>query len=382
MALSSPVRILAVNSGSSSLKYALWEMGAHERRLFAGNIGSSGKKGARALVEALTKADLPAALIGHRIVHGGAHHVAPERITPGVLRDLHKLAALDPEHLPPAFDVLSALLQAFPRATQYACFDTAFHRDLPEVTRCCPLPIRYYHAGIRRYGFHGLSYTYLLEELARLGGRKAARGRVLLAHLGSGASLAAVKDGKPVDTTMGFMPSGGLMMATRSGDLDPGVVLHLVQNEWRRRPTASARNKAAGSPPQRLSAIINEQSGMLGVSGYSGDLRKLLARAARHRRCALAVEMFIYNARKQFGAMIAALGGVDTIVFSGGIGQHSPEARAGIAAGLRYAGVALDPARNRRSAAVISAPGRAVTVRVIATDEERMIARAGARLFA
>lgn len=382
MALSSPVRILAVNSGSSSLKYALWEIGAHERRLFAGNIGSSGKKGARALVEALAKAEGLPALIGHRIVHGGENHVAPERITPRVLRDLHKLAALDPEHLPPAFDVIAALLQAFPRKTHYACFDTAFHRDLPEVARCFPIPLRYYHAGIRRFGFHGLSYAYLLEELARVGGRKAAQGRVLLAHLGSGASLAAVRKGKPIDTTMGFMPSGGLMMATRSGDLDPGVILHLVQNEWRRRPGASARNKAAGSPPQRLSAIVNEQSGMLGVSGYSGDVRKLMARGRRDRRCALALEMFIYIARKQCGALIAALGGVDTIVFSGGIGEHAPEIRAGIAAGLGFAGVTLDPARNRRSAAVISAPGAPITVRVIATDEERMIARAGARIFA
>lgn len=369
MASSQPIRILAVNSGSSSLKYALFDMARGERRLAGAHVDRSGSAGARVLVEALGGSAGAIDLVGHRIVHGGPRHVAPERVTAALLRDLRQFSALDPEHLPPALDVLGALRRALPRARHYVCFDTAFHRDMPEVAQRYPLPEHYFREGVRRYGFHGLSYAYLMAELERVAGKRAARGRVLLAHLGSGASLAAVRGGRPVDTTMGYMPSGGLMMGTRTGDLDPAVVLRMAQEK-------------GGKPLARLSTILNQQSGLLGVSGLSGDLRAVMARAARDRRCALAVDLFVYTAVKFAGALIAAMGGIDTLVFSGGIGEHAPEIRARIADGLGFAGVALDARRNRRGAALLSTGRSHVAVRMIPTDEERMIARAGARLFA
>jgi acetate kinase len=369
MASSQPIRILAVNSGSSSLKYAVFDLGRGESRLAGAHVDRSGSAGAQVLVQALSESAGAIDLVGHRIVHGGPRHVAPERVTAALLRDLRQFSALDPEHLPPALDVLGALRRALPRARHYVCFDTAFHRDMPEVAQRYPLAEHYFHEGVRRYGFHGLSYAYLMAELERVAGRRAARGRVLLAHLGSGASLAAVRRGKPVDTTMGYMPSGGLMMATRTGDLDPAVVLRMAQER-------------GGKPLARLSAILNQQSGLLGVSGRSGDLRAVTARAARDRRCALAVDLFVYTAVKFAGALIAAMGGIDTLVFSGGIGEHAPEIRARIADGLAFAGVALDARRNGRGAALLSSRRSRVAVRMIPTDEERMIARAGARLFA
>lgn len=374
----SPTRILAVNSGSSSLKYAVYERRDSERRLAVGTIGQAGNDGARALLEAIAPVATGVTLVGHRIVHGGPRHMAPEIVTSALLRDLRRLAGLDPEHLPPALEVLEALRRRLPAARHYACFDTAFHRDLPAVARRFALPARYDRAGVRRYGFHGLSYEYLMEELERMAGRAAARGRVLLAHLGSGASLAAVKGGRPVDTTMGFMPSGGLMMATRCGDIDPGALLRIAEIEWKRPAFA----KASAGRLSRLSHVVNQESGLLGVSGYSADLRDVMARARRDPRCRLAADLFAYTAVKFAGALVAAMGGVDTLVFSGGIGEHSPWMRRRIAAGLAFAGVKVDRRRNRRGEGLISPPRAGVAVRVIPTDEERMIARAGARLFA
>ncbi|HEY3755735.1 MAG TPA: hypothetical protein VGL42_06260 [Opitutaceae bacterium] len=341
-------------------------MGASEERVLGGRVDGPGGSAVTQLAQLLGRADAEFDVIGHRLVHGGSSHIAPERITAVLLRDLKKLAALDPEHLPPALRIVAALRRAFPGRPDFACFDTAFHHGMPDEASRFALPRKYFRAGIRRYGFHGLSFSFLMEELARLAGRPAARGKVLLAHLGGGASLAAVRGGKPIDTTMGFMPSGGLMMATRCGDLDPGVILRL----WE-----SGLSRAA------LSRLVNQESGLLGVSGRSADLRVVQARARRDPACDLAIRMLGYSALKHAGAMAAALGGLDTLVFSGGIGEHSPAIRARIARGLGFAGVAIDPARNRRNAPVISRPGSRITVRVIATDEERMIARAGVRLF-
>src|SRR5207248_5014828 len=248
------------------------------------------------------------------------------------------------------------------------CFDTAFHATLPRVARLLPLPRRYDAAGIRRYGFHGLSYAYLMGELGRVAGPEAAAGRVILAHLGAGASMAAVQGRKSIDTTMSFTPTAGLVMATRTGDLDPGALVYLLRSE----------NLSA----DQLDELLNKQSGLLGVSETSPDMRDLLAKQAGDVRAAEAVELFCYQARKWVGALAAALGGLDTLVFAGGIGENAAEVRQRICDGLGFLGVRLDPARNAAGAAVISADGTPATVRVIRTDEELMIARLVGRTLA
>jgi acetate kinase len=284
-----------------------------------------------------------------------------------MLGDLRAISPFDPEHLPGEVALIEAIARLDPDLPQVACFDTAFHRDLPPVAYTLPLPNRLETLGVRKYGFHGLSYQYLMEELGRLAGPDAGNGRVILAHLGAGASLAAVKDGRCVDTTMGFTPTAGVVMATRSGDLDPGLVQFLA--------------RAEGMSIETFNHMVNRESGLLGVSGTSGDVRDLLARRATDPRAALAIDMFGYRVRLAVGAFAAALGGLDTLVFSGGIGEHSAEVRALACDGLGFLGVELDPARNCGHAAVISAEGSRAAVRVIPTDEEATIARATARLL-
>jgi acetate kinase len=301
--------------------------------------------------------------IGHRVVHG-RHHVEPARITPKLVRELHRLTPYDPDHLPCELALIAAFARRIPRCPQVACFDTVFHRDMPRVAKLLPIPHRYAAKGIERYGFHGLSYTYLMEELARLDPR-AAQGRVVLAHLGSGASLAAVRGGRSLDTSMGFTPASGLMMGTRCGDLDPGLFSFL--------------NRREHLTPAKFDRMIHHESGLLGVSGTSSDLRDLLARAATDSRAADAVALFCYQAKKWIGAFAAVLGGVDTLVFAGGIGENAPVIRARICADLGFLGVRLDLRRNATNAAVISRPRGSVTVRVIRTDEELMIVRATCR---
>ncbi len=305
--------------------------------------------------------------VGHRLVHGGPDHTAPEVVTPELLRDLERLKPLDPTHLPAELDLIAAFAARCPGVPQVACFDTAFHRDLPAAARTLPLPRRYQAQGVRRYGFHGLSYEYLMEELARVAGTEAANGRVILAHLGSGASLAAVHNGKCVDTTMGFTPTGGLVMGTRTGDFDPGVLLHLLRTE----------NLTA----DQLDALVNRESGLLGLSETSADMRELLAREAADPRAAEAVAVFCYQAQKWIGALAAALGGLDTLVFAGGIGENSPEIRTRICDGLQFLGVRVAPNRNAAGDAVVSADGAPVAVRVVRTNEEAMIAGTVFRLL-
>jgi acetate kinase len=299
--------------------------------------------------------------VGHRVVHGGPHYATSHRITPEVIEELKRLAPLDPDHLPGEIVLLQAFLARFPRVPQVACFDTAFHHDMPRVAQLLPIPRRYHSAGLRRYGFHGLSYTYLLEELARIAGPEAARGRLVLAHLGSGASMAAVRAGKCVDTTMAFTPTAGLVMGTRSGDLDPGVLLHLLRSEH--------------MTAEQIDHLVNRQSGLLGVSGLTSDMRELLDREPIDPNAADAIELFCYQARKYAAAMAAAAGGVDTLVFTGGIGERSSPIRARICAGLAFLGVRIDPGRNASHGPVISPDGSPVTVRVIPTDEGVSIAR-------
>ena len=381
-------RVLTVNGGSSSIKFALFDPGDPPRRVLCGAIERVGLADAflrasgpdtpdehitlaaadpaqavAGLVEWLdARGDLAGvAAVGHRVVHGGPTRFDPQPVTPVLLADLRAAVPLDPAHLPAEIGLIEALAGRLSGVPQVACFDTAFHRDLPAVASLLPVPRRFAAAGVRRYGFHGLSYAYLLEELERLAGPAAAGGRVVLAHLGSGASMAAVRGGQCLDTTMGLTPAGGLVMGTRTGDLDPGVLVHLLRTE----------NLSADG----LDRLVNRESGLLGVSETTPDVRDLLARRATDPRAAEAVELFCYQARKWVGALAATLGGLDTLVFAGGIGEHSPEVRAGICDDLGFLGVRLDAAANAAHAPVISAAGSACTVRVIPTDEELTIAR-------
>ncbi len=345
-------RILTVNGGSSSIKFALFELGERPRRIHSGTVD-------RANTDWIDSLDLSGLVaVGHRIVHGGPTHFDPQWVTPALLADLRLAMPLDPNHLPAEIELIETIAQRLPGVRQVVCFDTAFHRDLPNVAKLLPIPRQYADAGLRRYGFHGLSYTYLLCELERLAGRVIANGRVVFAHLGSGASMAAVRGGKCIDTTMGFTPAGGLMMGTRTGDIDPGVLVYLTRTE--------------GLTADQIDDLVNRRSGLLGVSGKSADMRDLLAKQATDPHAAEAVELFCYQARKCIGAYAAALGGLDAIVFSGGVGEHSPEVRERICDGLAFLGVKLDTVANTANATVIS--NSRVTVRVIPTDEEIIIA--------
>jgi acetate kinase len=303
---------------------------------------------------------------GHRVVHG-MNHSEPERVTPKLLAELRRIMPYDPDHLRRAIGLIEAIGKRRPDLLQVACFDTAFHRTLPRAARLLPIPRRYAAKGVERYGFHGLSYSYLLEELAHLGDPAAVKGNVILAHLGSGASMAAVRDGKSVDTSMGFTPTAGLVMGTRTGDLDPGLVCYLARTE---RMTAA-----------RFQQMVNHESGLLGVSGTSSDLRDLCAREATDVRAAEAVALFCYQAKKWIGSFAAALGGLETLVFAGGIGENAPRIRERICDGLGFLGIRLDPTRNASNTSVISSQASRVGVRVIRTDEELMIARAVARVL-
>ncbi len=381
--------ILTVNGGSSSIKFALFEADSVLRRVLAGRIERIGLpdaafvvKGSNAadnfnrpvtvanhtvavevlmdwIEERLRRGDLTA--VGHRVVHGGPKYSEPRRITPEMVDELHQLQPFDPEHLPEEILLTEAFHRRFPDLVQVACFDTAFHHDLPRVARLFPIPRRYEAQGVRRYGFHGLSYAFLMGELARVAGPQAAQGRVILAHLGNGASLVAVYEGKPVDTSMGLTPTGGVPMSTRSGDLDPGLVWYLARTD---RLTAKQFNE-----------MVNFQSGLLGVSERSSDMRDLLECETSDGRAAEAVALFCYQIKKWIGAFAAALGGLDTLVFAGGIGENAPVVRGRICEGLGFLGIEVDETRNGASADVISTEASRVAVRVIHTDEEWMIAK-------
>ncbi|HEY3304282.1 MAG TPA: acetate/propionate family kinase [Candidatus Binatia bacterium] len=388
--MSSKSFILTVNGGSSSVKFALFRSGKVLERTLSGKIERIGLADGKltlddiasgrserhdvsardhaACVDPLVSllqhkvsfAELLA--VGHRVVHGGMRYGEPVRVTPEVLAELSRLSPYDPEHLPAELGLIEAFGQKFPELPQVVCFDTAFHRRMPRVARLLPIPRRYEAEGLRRYGFHGLSYEFLMEELQRVGGSEAANGRVILAHLGNGASLAAVSGGRSIDTTMGFTPAAGLPMSTRSGDLDPGVVAYLARTE---RMTV-----------EQFHEMVNSRSGLLGISETSPDVRDLLAAEKNDPRAAEAIALFCYQAKKWLGAFAAALGGLDTLVFAGGIGENSPEVRARICRGLEFIGIELDRDRNQSNEPVISKAGGSVVVRVIRTDEEIQIAKA------
>jgi acetate kinase len=376
--------VLALNAGSSSLKVALFATDASREECVArgaveriakerGSIAVRDGNG-RILVErdapcadhaqafshaldAFDGASLPPAdAIGHRLVHGGPQHNAPARVDAKLRASLAELVRFAPLHLPAELAVLDATAARSPNVSQVVCFDTAFHRGLPEVAERFALPRDLFDAGVRRYGFHGLSYEYVVETIGA-----AKLGRAVIAHLGNGASMAAVKDGRSVDTTMGLTPTGGLVMGTRAGDLDPGVFVHLMEHH--------------GCGARDLESLLNERSGLLGVSGTTSDMKMLLEASAHDARAAVAVEMFCYTARKFVGALAAALGGLDTLVFTGGIGERAAPVRERICAGLDHLGVAIDRACNARAAACVSAGRSRCRVLVVPTDEERMIAR-------
>jgi acetate kinase len=379
--------VLAINGGSSSIRFAVYEAGETPRRRLDGKIDRIGLSGTTLIVNdsaggppvtrPIAAADHRAAVgslldwleaeplfasvkaVGHRVVHG-MQHSEPERVTPALLAELHGITPYDPEHLPREIGLIEAFARRHPTLPQVACFDTAFHRTMPRVARLLPIPRRYSDQGVERYGFHGLSYAYLTEELGRLD-PAAAKGRVILAHLGNGASLAAVRHGKSIDTSMGFTPTAGLMMSTRTGDLDPGLVYYLARTEHM---TAA-----------RFQQMVNHESGLLGVSETSSDMRDLLAQEAGDARAAEAVALFCYQVKKWVGSFAAALDGLDTLVFAGGIGENAPLIRARICEGLSFLGIELDESRNAESAGVISTGASRTTVRVIHTDEELMIAR-------
>jgi len=381
-------RILTINGGSSSIKFALFESGASLQRILEGAMDRIGGPEAILVVKGVDPADnfskrvaapdhtaaagvlmdwiekrggpKTLAAVGHRVVHGGPKYSEAQRITAEMVEELKRLSAFDPEHLPEEILLTQEFHRRFPGLPQVACFDTAFHHDLPRVARLLPIPRRYEAKGVRRYGFHGLSYAYLMKELARLTGPEAAQGRIILAHLGNGASLAAVRGGKSQDTSMSFTPTAGVPMSTRSGDLDPGLHWYLARTE--------------GLDAKAFNEMVNFQSGLLGISETSSDMRVLLDHEKQDVRAAEAVALFGYQVKKWIGAFAAALGGLDTLVFAGGIGENAPVVRARICEGLKFLGVEIDQKRNAANEGLVSSSAGRVSVRVIHTDEELMIA--------
>ncbi|MBB6185973.1 acetate/propionate family kinase [Rhodanobacter sp. MP7CTX1] len=394
MATAKP-RILTINGGSSSIKFALFESSHLLCRVLEGGIDRIGQPQATFWVKDLSAVDCFSrtvaapdhaiavdilmdwiqqrprsevlAAVGHRVVQGGPKYSEPQLITDELIEDVRRLIPFDPEHLPEELLLTEVVRRRFPDLPQVACFDTAFHGDMPRVAKLLPIPRRYEAQGVRRYGFHGLSYAFLMEELTRLGDPAATTGRVILAHLGNGASMAAVLHGKAADTSMGFTPTSGLPMSTRCGDLDPGLVGYLARTE-------------AMSAAQ-FNTMVTSRSGLLGVSETSSDMRDLLDHETHDVRAAEAVALFCYQAKKWIGAFAAVLGGLDTLAFAGGIGENASIVRERICDGLGFLGVEVDLQRNAQHASVISSDAGRVKVRVIRTDEELMIAKSVIRVL-
>jgi len=388
--------ILTINSGSSSIKFSRYRMGSNEARVLSGSLEGIGlstglfrirdaagktmtektlnlRDHGEALREAIdwlvgNEAGQKLSAIGHRIVHGGSAYVRPHRVDAALLEALDALVPLAPDHLPQEIAAIRTFGRSYPELDQVACFDTAFHRNMPDVAQRYALPGEVRRLGVVRYGFHGLSYEYILKELGNISGAEAADGRVIIAHLGNGASMGAFRNGKSADTTMGFTPAGGLAMSTRSGDLDPGVIVYLL--------------KEKGMDASALNRMVNRESGLYGVSAMSADMAELLKAEPSNRGAAEAVELFCYTAKKFLGALAAVLGGLDTLVFTGGIGENAPSIRERICNDLGFLGIRLDTERNSEQAPVISRADGLVTVRVMKTNEELMIARHTAHCIA
>ncbi len=385
--------VAVINAGSSSVKFALYEASNDAATLFRGQISGIGVsphlhvKDAQGgtLLERTWPADgfnhdaatreilataarliagTPVNGIGHRVVHGGMKYDAPVRLDRDVLDALTQLEPLAPLHQPHNLAPIRTIFDAAPHIPQVACFDTAFHRSQPHIAQSFALPRRFTDAGVRRYGFHGLSYEYLVSQLHALC-PEAASGRAIMAHLGNGASLCAVSQGRSVASTMGFTAVDGLMMGTRCGALDPGVILYLMREH---------QMDAAA-----IEDLIYRQSGLLGVSGLSPDMRAL--RASTDSRAREAIDLFLYRIIREVGSLIAALGGADAFVFSGGIGENDVATRSEVIEGCRWTGAILDPGLNANGDGCISSATSPIAVWVIPTDEERIIARHTARLL-
>ncbi|MGD9896988.1 MAG: acetate/propionate family kinase [Candidatus Methylacidiphilaceae bacterium] len=387
--MADPDKILTINSGSTSLKFALFQMASSEKRLISGKLDHIGgddglceardAQGTTIWQERLALPDHRTGLarffswlesvspssglgaVGHRLVHGGPAFGAPRLLTSPVLHALQDLSGLAPDHLPHELEAVRSIRKLKPDLPQVACFDTAFHRTIPFSARTYALPLALRKEGLIRYGFHGISCEYVLSVLEKVLPPDRLRGRIVVAHLGGGASMTALLGAKSIDTTMGFTPTSGLVMGTRCGDIDPGIVLYLLRERGLRLTT--------------VARLLSEESGLLALSESSGDMRDLLAAEARDEKAAAAVEIFCYQARKFLGSLSAALGGLDLLVFTGGIGENSSEIRERICGPLAFLGLQIDPERNRKNEPIISSGESAVELRVVPTDEELMIAR-------
>lgn len=383
--------ILTLNCGSSSIKFSVYETGDSERMLCRGQLERIGVSDSRMEIHInstveKSEPDLPDhetalhhllswldqqswsdqfSAVGHRVVHGGPRYQNHASVDDAMLTELRRLQPFDPLHLPSEIRAIEILTNQRPGLTQIACFDTVFHAEIPEVARWYAIPASLAQEGIHRYGFHGLSYEWIYQRLGAMEPATASQ-RIVIAHLGSGASMAAIRNGKCVDTTMGFTPLAGLVMGTRCGDIDPGVLLYLLAEK--------------GMSVEHLSHLLNHESGLLGVSGISSDVRELLAKMELNPDAKRALDVFHHQARRQFGALTATLGGLDVLVFTAGIGEHSPDVRREICSGLEYLGVQMDAERNNSNEAIISREGSGVVVRVIPTDEERMLVQHVSRL--
>jgi acetate kinase len=384
------INILTINAGSSSIKFAVYEKKDDLKQTLSGKIERIGLKDASFTIKkdddkknenidastfhtAITSLinwfeqqdwfnDVKA--IGHRIVHG-MQHTKAEIITDKLLNELNKISSYDPDHLPAEIDIIQTVQKKHPQLLQVACFDTAFHTTIPAVAKTFAIPKKYFDEGIQRYGFHGISYSYLMQQLIKKNADEA-KGKIILAHLGNGASIAAVKDGKCIDTSMGFTPAAGIVMSTRSGDLDPGVAWYLMQK---------------GMDANAFNDLINHQSGLLGISGVSSDMSDLLQQQKENKNAALAIDIFCYQIIKYIGAYMAVLGGLNTLVFSGGIGENSSEIRTRICESFEYAGIIIDKKKNDNNEWLISHELSKIKVYVIPTNEELMIAETTAEIY-
>lgn len=385
--------LLVINTGSSSIKLAAYGLNDHENPLWRGEVDGIGRApryksrtDEKTIEEATVPSDLPhkhrplikwmlkrvqqeeptlkVIAAGHRVVHGGRNFNTPVRVNPLVIEELHSLNALAPSHQPHNLAGIQAVTEVWPKIPQVACFDTAFHRTQPRIAQLFALPYQLAEEGVLRYGFHGLSYEYIASVLPKYLGERA-EGRIIVAHLGHGASLCAMHNRKSIATSMGFTALDGLVMGKRCGDIDPGVVLYLLRDRDMRLP--------------QVASLLSQESGLLGVSGISDDMRDLVDNDMA--RAKDAVELFVYRALSQIGALIAQLKGLDGLVFTAGIGQHSPQIRARIMEGLAWMGVRIDEQANAQGASCISTPDSALSIHVIATDEEGIIARDTARLI-
>lgn len=381
------IQVLTINCGSSSIKFSLYQYDKNLLLQLSGKLEKIGtgdtrfeyqEKGSSPVKKALAVKDMPAAAvffsnwfekntgfehiecIGHRIVHG-MKHTSPQVINQEILDEFKQITVFDPDHMPGAIAMIEEIREKYPHLQQVACFDTAFHAGLPRVANMFAIPRRFEKDGIRRYGFHGLSYQYLLDKLVVATGEKILKERVVLAHLGSGSSMAAVKNGKCIDTTMGFTPTGGFMMGTRSGDIDPGIISYLLRKY---KYTAN-----------ELDSIMNHESGLLGVSATSSDMQELLNKEPTDTHAAEAIALFCYQAKKNLCALTGILGGIDTLVFTGGIGENAAAVRLRICEGLKHLGIELDAVKNRKNAKIISRPRQPVKIYIIPANEEYMIAR-------